>query len=173
MEVIEIGKTQLIFVLDRGDMKKYRIDADCKTPILKDGFSRLVTDLGVGSQFLSGVLVQIFDSKNGGCEMFVTKIPDSTSLSVDGTPTDKKYIYIFSALDELLSACKMLSGANVQGGIAYADTDKKKYFLLLSKECQYMGEFGGLRCKESVWEYLSEHCSLICECAIETLSVLA
>lgn len=173
MEVIEIGKSQIIFVLSRDDMMKYSICTEEDTPLLRDGFCRMVNDLGMGNRFLKGVLVQIFDSKNGGCEMFVTKLADSIIGADSSSPDEKKYIYIFLTLNDLLSACKMLFESCGRGGYAFADKDKHRYFLLLDREFSYLTEFCGKYCRDSTREYLEEHCTLICDRAVETLSALA
>jgi len=172
MEIIEIGATQLIFVLDRNEKAKYSIDTAENSPLIRDGFRRLVSDLGVRSDFLTGVLVQIFDSKSGGCEMFVTKIPDSIGLlsNIDDMP--KKYIYLFPTLDDLIFACNMLFSKGFSKGSAFADRKSKRYYLVLEKDIKYLGEFKASICKDTVLEYLYEYCSSISENAIETLSAL-
>ncbi len=173
MDVIEIGPTQLVFVLDKGDMTKYSICANESSPFLREGFRRLVSDLGLNRNFSGGVLVQIFESKSGGCEMFVTKLPDSIGILNGTNETDRAYIYIFQSLTDLLSGCYMLACNGITGGYAYAEAKAKNYYLILDNECKYLGEFGATRCKNSAREYLQEHCTLISSRAIEQLSALA
>ncbi|MBQ4066829.1 MAG: hypothetical protein IJD22_04190 [Clostridia bacterium] len=173
MEVIEIGKSQVILVLDRDDMLKYSISTEENSPLLRDGFCRMVNDLGMGSRFMNGVLVQIFDSKNGGCEMFVTKLADNIR-EFDGKPDIKrKYIYIFQKLDDMLSACRMLSESRINGGSAFKGVDKGPYYLLLDFEYPYLSEFGARYLRDTKEEFLAEHCSLISSSAVESLSALA
>ena len=172
MEIIEIGKTKLIFLLERKDMEKYKINTDEYSPSLKSGFLRLLSDVGVGDTFLSEVLVEIFETKDGGCEMFVTKLSDQAESSYIKDSL-KKYIYSFTKLYELTSACKMLYDINVSGGEAYADRDRQVYYLILDNEHKYLAEFNGKRCKGLVKEYLLEHCRLFCENAVEKLSSLS
>lgn len=172
MELIEIGKTKLIFLLERKDMEKYEINIDEYSPSMKNGFLRLLSDNGVGKTFLSDVLVEIFETKDGGCEMFVTKITDQTdSLYIHDSL--KKYIYSFSKLCDLAAACKMLMELNVSGGAAYEDRDRHIYYLALEKEHKYLTEFNAKRCKSNANEYLSEHCRLFCDNAVKTLSNFA
>ncbi len=172
MEVIEIGTTDLIFILDKNDMTKYSISIKNDTPQLKDGFSRLIADMGVGYEFLSGVLVQIFDSENGGCEMFVSKIPDSSRYKDSDKLEGKKHIYIFKSLGDLLSACRMLLHKSVEGA-AFCDRRRGCYFLILDEECRYLGEFNSEKCKDFVLEHLTEHCTLISRSAVAHLAPLA
>ena len=173
MEIIEIDKSQLIFVLEPQDMTIYMIEADSDIAFLKDGFTRMVNDFGVSPHFLSGVLVQIFNSKNGGCEMFVTKIPESSGLLDDGSsPAANHYIYMFNKMHDLISACSMLSSKGKENSLAYVDTQHNYYFLVLENENPYLGEFNSKRCKENILEHISEYCKLISDNAIETLSPL-
>ncbi len=171
MELIEIGKTKLIFLLERKDMEKYNINTNEYSQSLKHGFLRLLSDMGVGDAFLSDVLVEIFETKDGGCEMFVTKLSDQTD-STYIQDSFKKYIYSFSKLCDLLAACKMLMELNVSGGSAYVDKERNIFYLAIDKEYKHLTEFNASKCKPLAKEYLSEHCRHFCDNAIEKLSLL-
>ena len=172
MDVIEIGTAQLIFVLDRGDMIKYAIDSQGDSSRMRESFKRIISDLGISRSFSKDVLVQIFESKSGGCEMFVTKLPDGIGLVNVTDDGDRSYIYLFKSLSDLIAGCHMMKATDRRGGYVYAEIKNKYYYLILSEECRYLGEFGAVRCKESAKEYLQEHCTLICDNAIEHLSAL-
>ncbi len=171
MELIEIGKTKLIFLLEQKDMEKYEITIDEYSPTQKNGFLRLVSDTGVDTTFLSDVLVEIFEAKDGGCEMFVTKLSDKTDSAYIKVGC-KKYIYSFLELYDLMAACRMLMGLNLSGGEAYVDRDRRVFYLALENEYKHLTEFGASKCKSIAWEYLCEHCSLFAKDAIEKLSCL-
>ncbi|MBR6676550.1 MAG: adaptor protein MecA [Clostridia bacterium] len=172
MDVIEIGSAQLIFVLDKSDMIKYAIDSAGDSSRMRESFNKIISDLGISRNFSKDVLVQIFESKSGGCEMFVTKLPDSIGLINVADEKDSSYIYLFKSLSDLLECCNMLAARNVTGGHVYAETKSRYYYLMISDDYRYLGEFGAVRCKESVREYLQEHCTLISERAVEQLSAL-
>ena len=172
MELIEIGKTKLIFLLEQKDMEKYKINTREYSPSMKKGFLRLLSDAGAGDAFLSDVLVEIFETKDGGCEMFVTKISDQTE-SANLKDGFQKYIYSFSELCDLTAACKMLFDLNVSGGAAYADRDRHVFYLTLDREHKYLSEFNAKRCKGLAKEYLFEHCRLFCSDAVKKLSLLS
>ena len=91
MEVIEISNKDILLLLSREEVSKYNLyDGSAR---LRDCYERLSLDCGLGRDFLSDVLVQIFDSKSGGLQMFVTKLEES--------PTDhhkacnKMFVYSF------------------------------------------------------------------------------
>ena len=170
MEIIEIGTTQLLFLLAPEDMTEYKISTSFPEDALREGFARIIRDLGVSERFLSGVLVQIFDSKNGGCEMFITKIPDKINTD-EGLPSQS--IYIFNSVTELLGACRMLYERCPSPSSAYADKNKEKYYLMLEGDHPYLSEFSGVKARSGSAEYLFEHCRIISDNAIEKLSSLA
>lgn len=167
MELIEIGKTQLLILLDGEDKRKYSIMNEDSFSAMMDCYYRLILDGGADRSFLKGTSVQIFDSENGGLQMFVTKLADARTAE-----TDKIYIYIFSFLDELLSACRYLCEKSTAGGCAYYDSDRKKYYLTLEREYSQLCEFGALRCRDFTEEYLFEHCKRFSADAVSTLGKL-
>ena len=173
MEVIEISKRQLIFLLDRVEVFEYDLDKTHNSALMRSGFRRLITDLGFSGDFLSDVLVQIFDSKSGGCEMFVTKLEESGGLTDDKIQKSKMTVYMFSDVDILTATCKMLSKIHKGEALAYYDSQRKRYYLTLDEDCPYITEFSAVKCKDSVVPYLGEYCKLITDKAIEALSPLS
>ena len=168
MEVIEIKRGKMIFLLDREDALKYHITGT--QPSMKEGYCRLITDTGMDPSFLSDVLIQIFDSKNGGCEMFVTKMQDSSDSDKKRCKSNASYIYSFESFENMLHALSSLHETGQKGVSAYRDERNGRFFLSLNTECNYLSEFMAKRSKHIPPEYLSEHCSLICHDAVGTLS---
>lgn len=171
MDVIEIDEARLLFVLDPLEVARYSIYSENYDSEMKDGYARLMADTGTDSTFHAGVLVEIFDSKDGGCEMFVTKI--SSTAEIDGSIRNSRTIYIFTSLQDLLEACRMLSERKMHGGKAYKDTNKTTYFLVLDKEAPYVNEFRAKKEGSGFAEYLSEHCLLFSNNAVDVLSSFA
>ncbi|MBQ3527970.1 MAG: hypothetical protein IJA52_05410 [Clostridia bacterium] len=168
MEVIEIKDGNMVFLLDKGDAQKYHLKSHHSS--MKEGYSRLIEDSGLDRSFLSGVLVQIFDSKNGGCEMFVSKIQDGSDSARNADIERNGYIYTFKSLEHMLSAISFLSSQDIREASAYYNAEFSSYFLCLSSDCRYLSEFMAAKAKNLYSEYLSEHCTLICYNAIENLS---
>jgi len=171
MEVIEIKDGNMVFLLDKGDTQKYHLKSHHSS--MKEGYFRLIEDSGLDRSFLSGVLVQIFDSKNGGCEMFVSKIQDGSDSARNADIERNGYIYTFKSFEHMLSAISFLSSQGVSEASAYHDAESSSYFLCLGSDCRYLSEFMAVKAKNIYSEYLSEYCSLICRDAITTLSSFA
>ena len=170
MEVIDINGGRMVFLLDREDTEKYHITGSSDS--LKEGYCRLITDTGIDRSFLSDVTVQIFDSKSGGCEMFVTRLPDGTDSSQKGSTEKCNYIYTFSQIEDMLLAISYLQTQEINKATAYRDKKCVRYFLSINTECRYLSEFLAVRSKNILHEYLSEHCSIISNDAVKALSPL-
>ena len=80
MELILISNTKLKIMLDEGDMKKYHIGSESDTTTGSTG--RAIRSLlecareqiGFNTEGVE-IFVQLYASKKGGCELFVTKCP--------------------------------------------------------------------------------------------------
>ena len=105
--------------------------------------------------------------------MFVTKIDENESLTVDKKQQTKMTIYMFSNVDSLAGACRMLSLIHTGHCFAYYDAHKKRYYLTMEDDCPYITEFSAIRCKDIAESYLMEYCKLITDNAIEKLSPLS
>lgn len=171
MDVIEIDKARLLFILDPLEVVKYSIYADTNEHKMEEGYQKLLSDTGALEKFKTGVLVEIFDSKDGGCEMFVTKLT-GTADTFQNTK-GRRTIYIFTNLSDLIGSCGMLKYTGCSGGRAYKDHTGNKYYLLLDNESPYIAEFGARKAKKGAPEYLNEHCTLLSDNAIEVLSSFA
>ena len=80
MELILISDTKLKIMLDEEDMKKYRIsgDSDCPEATTGQAIRSLLEFAGQRVGFKTEgeeLFVQLYASKHGGCELFVTKSP--------------------------------------------------------------------------------------------------
>lgn len=78
MELILISNTKLKIMLDEDDMRKYSIgnDADCVEPSTRRAIRSLLDcardQIGFNTEG-EEIFVQLYTSKHGGCELFVTK----------------------------------------------------------------------------------------------------
>ncbi len=172
MEIIELSHKNILLLLNSEDVIRYKLK-DVDFDSMQDGFQRVILDSGLDSDYFSDVLVQIFDSKSGGCEMFVTKLEESKSPSEDHKAYSKMFVYMFSDVDTLTKACKMLSHIHTGAAVAYYDSEKRNYYLMLEKDNTYISEFNARRCKDTAAEYLNEYCLKFSDNAIEDLASLA
>ncbi|MBR6807720.1 MAG: adaptor protein MecA [Clostridia bacterium] len=196
MELIKISQTKLKIMLSPEDMKTFELDTTkmCNLSgraafrnILKEARERCGFDTA-GER----VFVQYYPEKNGGCEMFITKLSEALK---DKLPTgggesvcpgrfyhselteryDSGYIiYSFAEMKYLLMTCKRLKTAKYSGeSRAYKIIDKCRYYLVLSGETYFASENNGIRCAPSFYYVILEHGELICADAVKYLGDLA
>ena len=106
MELIVISKTKLKIMLNEGDMRKYSIgnDTDCAEPSTRKAIRKLLDcareQIGFNTEG-EEIFVQLYTSKNGGCELFVTKTSESDTIDTQGTER-KRHLAEERLLDELI-----------------------------------------------------------------------
>ena len=139
------------------------------------------------------VLVQLYPSKDGGCEMFVTKIG-----LLDESGTDKKCsqgyerlssqikkqkktataknvcsVYAFESTEVLLRVCRRLSDIGYIGDSSAYRAENGKCYLFLADvetavyspldEFSFIAEYGTRENSDMMKYYVSEHGSPLCE----------
>ncbi len=177
-----ISGEKLKIMLSPVDMEHYAINCDT----LDSGnvqsrcaFRKILADARECCGFNAAgakVFVQVFPSKEGGCEMFVTKLGDTTKINLQSQSCNKKffYVYSFDCLNKMLAACEAIHRSHYSDeSYAYSDTRRKRYFLTLETDIPNLSEFGGRKCRGNVRFYISEHCKLICAHAVDRLAKLA
>ena len=86
MELILISNSKLKIMLDEEDMREYRIgeDSDCAEPDTRKALRHLLDrardEVGFNTDG-SEIFVQLYTSKRGGCELFITKSKLSEPLT--------------------------------------------------------------------------------------------
>ena len=172
MELIRIGDSKLKITLTSDDMTQY--DLDCDTMDYDNTETRKAfRDILDRAKHATGfdvagdrVFVQLYPSKKGGCEMYVTKLglvcaerrdgertrtaatrsthnnhpaPSISPLTESGEERERMGAYRFEGLDPLLAVCRQLAamGYHAQSS-AYRD-ENARYYLLL---CERAGAFG-------------------------------
>lgn len=214
MELIVINETQIKLTLTPDEMERYprhvgegalfrailhdavRIGGE-ETDALPPGF----TD-GSGKLF-----VEMYPSRRGGCELFVTRLPLSctasapdehsrgwradsgtsegslrhTSLAAGFSGTGspgRRAVYLFGELGLLLRCCAALTktadGELISGSAAFAEPDRRKFYLVLPAENPTVAEYLGSLCPVGAVSYIQEHCVPICgPDAVQRLGELA
>ncbi len=129
------------------------------------------------------IFIQVYPSKDGGCEMYITKIPDEYDKSdccVDKIPRKTKNpnkhrsqvnieydIYSFCSFANLLNACRQLiyRGYDSSSSI-WADDNRKRYYLALEKSEKdryiFLDEYGVKHYSPVTYTYIFEHFRCIC-----------
>lgn len=179
MELIIISESKIKLMLTRDDMARY-------SGTTKEILKGIMDDAKVkcGCTGLGGrIFVQMYPSKGGGCELFVTRLEDrrNTAMSEDRVLTDyRKYIfnergshiiYRFETMNALLAACCGLQKLGYSGSSpAYRDPSDGKLYLLLECETHIAQEYFGTLCPCRMHCYISEHCDLFCRDAVGKLA---
>ncbi len=163
MELILISNSKLKIMLSAEDMKKYNIECDGESA-LRHGF-KPVLEMAHGEcgfDIESGrLLVQVFPSRGGGCEMFVTRV----ALSPGERENDAS-VCIFDSMQAMISLCRVLHtrGFGKNSGVyalpegAFAlilpefDRDER-----LPLDAAVINEFGYRRDCEKIEGYIKEH----------------
>lgn len=193
MELLLISKTRLKVILTSEEMEKYALSQDETTDgdKIKATLHRILDRDDRNMEFdlsSDGLLVQMFTSKDGGCEMYISLEKSDTNLPVPVHKTKgcQDTVFCFDGVQDLLDACRHLQKEKyIFQSKAYADSEKGRYYLVLSTAPR--DAFGKNPCLFSVvWEYgramphalsscyLQEHCQCFChEDAVFRLGELA
>ncbi len=97
MELIPINESKIKIMLDESDMKEYNIgdEADCANSetrlAIRHILDRAKDQIGFNTEG-SEIFVQLYTSKRGGCELFVTKSTISSDAIVASTAAPEKKI---------------------------------------------------------------------------------
>lgn len=186
MELIIISESKIKLMLTPADMALY-------TGTTKEMLRGIMHDAREKCGFRAAdgrIFIQMYPSKEGGCELFVTKLDEHRNgmfmqAGEERTLTEyRKYIYrarashviySFEEMRYLLGCCRGLSGMGYSGSSrAYRDPDKNRYYLKLDCETPVAGENFGSLCPSRTFYYINEHCDVICaENAVEKLGKLA
>ena len=184
MEMIMISPSQLKVTLDAAEMKKYELDleglrgADLRQLALRR-ILRTASEQ-TGFEYDGGrVVVRMFPSKDGGCELFVSRLarvsrPQSELCRGDAAVRDGMSVYSFPSLTQLLCACRRLSDAGyADASYAYRENGRDAYYLVIEGESPLICEMGGTRLGSGASGYINEYCTLICGDAVARLSRFA
>ena len=118
MELLLITTSRLKIVMTSADMEKYEITCD-NLDYDEKGTKNAIRNILDEAKHKVGfdakgtkVFVQVFPSKGGGCEMYVTKtgMEHKNSLPVPrrGSGKEESAVFCFASMERLLAACKQL-----------------------------------------------------------------
>ena len=97
MELIIISQSKLKIMLSPPDMQHYELQADnlsCATEHTRRAFRHIFDDAKSRVGFETEgerLFVQLYASRDGGCEIFVTKMGETQPLCLDGYDTNDTY----------------------------------------------------------------------------------
>lgn len=180
MELILISNSKLKIMLSAEDMKKYNIECDGGCA-LRHGFKPVLERAhdDCGFDIESGrLLVQVFPSRGGGCEMFVTRV-----ALADGARVTDASVCIFESMHSMVSLCRILYARGLGGESAAYALPEGAFALILPEfdrderlplEATAINEFGYRRDCEKIEGYIKEHArTIFAENAVARLAEFA
>ncbi len=196
MEWIQISTNKLKIMLTAEDTRHYELDcegSDYADVMTRAAFRDILRDVRKKSGFDASedkVYIQMYPSKEGGCELFVTKIgllvtnslheelPRKAGIAPLPPLTEEmEACYIFDSLQTLLSLCRVLRDKEVAQSSAFRDERGRWWLSLTTRsdpphiQLPFLKEYGREVAREDARRYLGEHASVICERAVEKLSI--
>ncbi|MBQ7335032.1 MAG: adaptor protein MecA [Clostridia bacterium] len=209
MELIRISDRKMKIMLTPTDMCHFELNADTfgeDITQMHRSFRLLLEEIRKQTGFDANdrqISVQYFPSREGGCEMFISRLPssgDSSSEPSSVLPYGKtlplkqndlrrsgfhrECAYRFSNISALLAVCQRLCSIGYVGNsTAYRD-DKEAYYLILTvfsaspfttpDELNFIVEYGDVENVSLLKLYIREHGSVICqENAVHQLAILS
>lgn len=191
MEFLVVNKTKLKAILDKEDMEKYNLDPECEggggakaRRAFREILAKAEEEVGFGTG-RDKVLIQLYPSRDGGGEIFVTKltaagkqnlkaIADSDNVMMLATV---KRLYKFDNLEDLILGAKCVKDEDIKSDVYYL---QGAYFLAAEGRCEHsrfteisrLSEFAE-RLPEKLIPYITEQGKLISEgAALEAFSRL-
>lgn len=171
MEYILINDSKLKIILDSHELAEWDITADeldYANPAARQVFEGLLgyakKELGFDTAGYK-LLLQLFPSKDGGCELFVTRLGQSAETQVKRQSKEKttaeQKAYSFNKLSHLLAVCKRLSEKDFDGDSSAWYDNQGRWFLLLSsasvKDLHFISEYGEDENPKTMELYLNEY----------------
>ena len=194
MELILINEKKLKIMLSPEDMLEYEIDCesvDYDKTETRRAFWSILDEAKHRTGFDAAserVYIQLYPSREGGCEMYVTKVGMLPSGAKSGkrgmlrVAAERTLAYRFDELSLLLSVCRQLqrTGFSAQSE-AFCD-ERGSYYLYifgirgfsLPESLAFISEFGASEEPEALRSYLAEYGKSVCaDDAIKILGALA
>ena len=174
MELIQISENKLKIMLSETDMIKYSLDgedADYSKDETRRAFRQMLSYVRQMSGFDTRgerIFVQMYPSRGGGCEVFVTKLGDRKgdffemgTLSKTDVKRQTGNAYGFESLEGMLAVCRYLYSCRADcrhEGRAYRD-DRGNYYLALPSHCEFAHceEFSKRISPARLDAYITEH----------------
>lgn len=185
MELILINESKLKVMLTAADMCRYSITCDTinyDNTETRRAFWNILDEAKHKTGFDAAsdkVFIQVYPSRGGGCEMYVTKVLTSADIGdsrISCKVRNNFDIYKIESFTTLLETCRqlMLNGYDSRSS-AYRDDSKNTYYLFLNDadEYKFLNEYC-TRCRSAALEaYIAEHCVELCASnAVGKLAVL-
>lgn len=174
MEIIKMGNDSFKISLSSKEAKEREIVASiaCNEKNMTESLKELIDTIKESNGISFGedkTSAEIYISKDGGCEIFVSRaIRNEHQLKSKAKPT-MRVLYRLDDLDSVLRACQRLSSISYDNSLClYHSQEYGGYYMVLSgiyaKDLKYsfLSEYG-TKMKNSMLPYITEHCKCICK----------
>ncbi len=198
MEIIMISETKLKVMLTAEDLKEFDLESvslDYSNTETKrmfwDVLSRAKHSVGFDTDG-HRVLVQLYPSRSGGCEMFITRLGEIARTADDTEDEDRLSAVItskkpkassrpqasisaafgFETMEYMLAVCRRLDALRYEGeSQAYLGDDRRCYLFLSDLETSaylpldeysFISEYGTQENVASLRHFVGEHAKAIC-----------
>ena len=179
MEWIRISMNKLKIMLSAKDAQRYALSpesANYADTLTRRAFRRILTEIREESGFDATedkVYIQMYPSKEGGCELFVTKMGLllAEECKKEAPPpreraVSRSTLFVFAKMSALLSVCRRLESAHFSGKSQLWTDDGNRYWLFLSekspKTYDFIEEYGRALEADFGKYFLCEHGRLLC-----------
>lgn len=191
MDLIKISDNKIKIMLTPVDMQSYELNAgelDCINMETREAFRNIMKEARERIGFDTDgnqIYVQVYPSREGGCELFVTKLglvcpierQDAALLPRVQKDTGQDGAgFAFESMEHLLAACRRLNALTFEGSSSAYRTDEGRYYLLLGDRSgkrpplyerdrilSVMEEYGKSQNAAAIALYIREHADVICE----------
>ena len=206
MELIIINENKLKIIMTEQDMKDYGLDEDefyCSLNDTRQIIEKIIHTSKAKTGFENigrkeKLLLQLYPDKDGGCELFVTRINlDYGEETVMSNDKDKGYLipheqaettaqrqlaYSFKGFESITALCKEMKVRGYEGESSLFRGNDKKYYLFLdptankkqnSSPSELLSEFGEPESVKEIADIMLEYGTSVIESnAVELLSEL-
>lgn len=197
MEWIRISSNKLKIMLTAEDAARYALSpetADYADSVTRRAFRAILTDMRGETGFDASddkIYIQMYPSREGGCELFVTKMGIEVTPKRGGTsykpksirqPRKRQFALFFLELENLICVCKRLKDKHFRGKSSAWLGQDRRYWLLLTdsgdplktrEDYRFALEYGEIESHDVALTLFPEHGKEICrENAVETLGKL-
>ena len=191
MEFLVVNKTKLKAILDKEDMHRYNLDPESEgnggakaRRAFREILAKAEEEVGFGTA-REKVLIQLYPSRDGGGEIFVTKLTSAQKQNVKAIADSDnvmmlatvKRLYKFDSLTDLILGAKCVRYEDIKSNVYYL---RGAYLLVAEERCEdsrvteisRLSEFAE-RLPEKLIPYVTEQGKLISEGeALEAFSKL-
>lgn len=184
LELIRISGDKIKISLTKEDLLEYKITVEKMDYSEKETqkiFRKLLSEAKSQTGFDAGsarVFIHIYQSSDGGCEIFVSKIASGKEQKPHSHGKRKTGYFVFESLENLIKLCAQLKILGFKGSSSALREAENRYWLRLvaanSYHLAYAFEYGARSAVNVSESYLSEHCKVICKKrAVETLGAFS